>query len=390
MQPQSTESAGKIGVINGLRGVAIIGVVYGHLYGVHIDASDHTVTLGWFKFYGASLLTNGMHGVTLFFILSGFALTLPYFQNRRTMQSFADARAFYARRLRRLGPLYALCVLFCLTFIYPHEFYYWVPMMFTMAFSFNPNTFFPHFNPVLWTLAVEAAFSVVLPLVLIGVRRFGAKKMFLSALVFCFLMRFFSAANNWSETVGNGLLGRFDDFMTGVFLAYLFFHHRHTRIPYGLLIGLLFLVVGFQCSDFSFVVSVHHLQHLSSVRNVVHPLMYLLVELGCFFCIDALLRGRHRFAVWLMENPLLQMVGLMSYSLYVWHYIMLEPLKATLDAVHLVRYLIMLGLLSLVSYRFIEFGHVASIRKLLPSPRTVRFPLASWFRTSETSGTHPL
>lgn len=107
------------------------------------------------------------------------------------------------------------------------------------------------------------------------------------------------------------------------------------------------------------------------LTGTVRAFLYTLINIGCLFCVDALLRGRHRVMTWLFENPLLQMLGLMSYSIYVWHDIMIAPLNARLDAVHVVRYLMMVLFLSAVTYRFVEFGYITDFRKLLPSRRTV-------------------
>lgn len=390
MQPQSTESAGKIGVINGLRGLAIAGVLVVHLFGKYVNPADHMITIGPFRVFTTFLLTNSFQGVNLFLILSGFVLALPYFQGRRTIHSWADARAFYSRRLRRLGPLYAFCVLISMIFSYPHNLLFGLLMMFTMTFTLSNDMFYPSYNGVLWTLGLEAWFAVVFPLILITVRRFGIWRVFLFTMFSCLAVRLWSLSVYWSEPIANGLPGRLDDFMCGVLLAYLFTRQNAKPMRFGLPLGMLLLFIGCQMYDDSRTLEGSIVASEITMRKIIYPFFYSFSNLGFFFVVDALLRGKHRFLTWCLEHPLLQMTGLMSYSIYVWHFIMMQPLNPLMDSVHLVRYFIMLGLLSLVSYRFIEFGHVASIRKLLPSPRTVRFPLASWFRTSETSDTQPL
>ncbi len=94
----------------------------------------------------------------------------------------------------------------------------------------------------------------------------------------------------------------------------------------------------------------------------------LLVGLGVSMLIIGCARApRHRIAR-LLSTPALRTVGVMCFSLYVWH----EPVRvvtgrysvADLDGVALNAAL--LALLALISYRYIEFGHIRSWRSLFP------------------------
>lgn len=389
MQPDTTEvSAGKIGVINGLRGLAILAVITRHLIDNRIISTEHEVVVGPFSFFSTFIFTNGFQGVGLFFILSGFVLALPYLRGQRSIHSLADVRALYARRLRRLGPLYVLCALISMIFVYPHELITAVPMMFTMAFTFTNDAFFPLYNGVLWSLAVEVLFSLALPVIIVAIGRYGMRTVLMSAVVLATATRLFSSFIVLYHPLRDGLPGRIDDFMWGVFLAYLYVHHKHKSVPFALPIGLSLLFIA--CQMFDLDSALRHMgAPYGTYERLLYPLAFSFSNIGLFLCVDGVLRGRHRFVMWFLEGSLIQTLGLMSYSLYVWYDILIRALSAQMDFVHVVRYFIMLGLLSLVSYRFVEFGHIADFRKLLPSPRTVRFPLASWFRTSETPSTHP-
>ena len=83
-------SAGRVAGLAGLRGLAILLVLVSH---------------------GTGLLTAGLVGVLVFFVLSGFLITgLLLDELRRTGR--VSLPGFYARRVRRLLPLSAL-VLAC-------------------------------------------------------------------------------------------------------------------------------------------------------------------------------------------------------------------------------------------------------------------------------------
>jgi Acyltransferase family len=87
--------------IDGLRGVAICAVIFQHAFSHGI--SHALVAFGVIGF--PYLVDNGWMGVSLFFILSGFVLSLPYTGAETKFYDLAEVFAFYRRRARRLLPL---------------------------------------------------------------------------------------------------------------------------------------------------------------------------------------------------------------------------------------------------------------------------------------------
>jgi peptidoglycan/LPS O-acetylase OafA/YrhL len=88
---------GRRPALDGLRALAVLGVVAGHSL------------LPWSG-------NAGTTGVTVFFTLSGFLITRLLLEEHRATGR-VDIRAFYARRLRRLGPGLALFLSVSATFI---------------------------------------------------------------------------------------------------------------------------------------------------------------------------------------------------------------------------------------------------------------------------------
>jgi peptidoglycan/LPS O-acetylase OafA/YrhL len=82
----------------GLRGIAVLGVVFYHCH----PRFEHT----WF--YKPSLW--GWAGVNLFFVLSGFLITSILLESRTQPHYF---RNFYARRALRIWPVYVLVLVLC-------------------------------------------------------------------------------------------------------------------------------------------------------------------------------------------------------------------------------------------------------------------------------------
>jgi peptidoglycan/LPS O-acetylase OafA/YrhL len=87
---------------DGLRGLAIIGVLFNHLGPLSIpDGSPWLTPLVWSSKFGWT-------GVDLFFVLSGFLITGILFRHRKASNYFA---AFYTHRALRIFLLYFLLLL---------------------------------------------------------------------------------------------------------------------------------------------------------------------------------------------------------------------------------------------------------------------------------------
>ena len=313
------------------------------------------------------ILRSGFQGVALFFILSGFVLSVPYFSGHRNMSTFADAMAFYRRRFRRLFPLYAIVSMVSLAFFYPHHVLLQSLLLSTATFIFSQKHFMIASNWVLWSLGVEIWFSVLFPIILVGVYRFGIRSILLGGIFIGLLARTIGLLLSPDQVItplSGGPLGRLDDFILGIVLAHLWVHVRKRPLRFGFPLGLLMLMFGFFIFEYSFPADI--------IAVPLRILMNLCVGLGLFLIIDALIRGSRGVVRWLLERSWLQMIGLMCYSLYVWHGIMMVTMSAQSDLTHLFRYLLFLFLFSLLSYRYIEFGFVADVCRLLPTAWAAR------------------
>jgi len=97
--------------IDGLRFLAIFSVYIYHLAG---DVLRHSPSG-----FAESLASNGLFqvtqilnvGVPLFFVISGFILSLPFAQEHRKLRKPISLKKYFWRRLTRLEPPYFLCLL---------------------------------------------------------------------------------------------------------------------------------------------------------------------------------------------------------------------------------------------------------------------------------------
>jgi peptidoglycan/LPS O-acetylase OafA/YrhL len=103
----SPESASRLPALDGLRGIAILLVMFHHFQIVALGGPVQTF------FYDLSYF--GPHGVDLFFVLSGFLITGILLDSRGHTHYF---RNFYARRTLRIFPLYYTMIVLSL-FVLP-------------------------------------------------------------------------------------------------------------------------------------------------------------------------------------------------------------------------------------------------------------------------------
>lgn len=173
---------GTIAAIDGLRGIAVLWVVAFHYVVVRslagipdpwIDALARVPALD-------ALARNGFLGVDLFFLISGFLLAAPWFVHARAGIAPPSVRGFYARRVRRIVPAYYLQLVFLFALVLPllhHGRKYWRSDVYVDLWNAAAHALFLQntspltsgslgANGALWTLAVEAQFYLVLPLVM--------------------------------------------------------------------------------------------------------------------------------------------------------------------------------------------------------------------------------
>ena len=176
MQPKA--EARRLRALDGLRGYAALIVVIHHTLllapplAALYDPGAADPTPGWVQVLARSPLRifwAGGEAVCLFFVLSGFVLTLPFLGRR------ADWLGYYPRRLARLYlPVWAALLLSLLAFysvtrIRQDGLGYWVN---EHVFAYSVSTFLgdislasPSFlNSPLWSLKYEVEFSLALPL----------------------------------------------------------------------------------------------------------------------------------------------------------------------------------------------------------------------------------
>ena len=116
----------------------------------------------------STLLSRLDVGVAIFFVLSGFLLSRPYLARAAAGQRHPSTRHYYRKRAARILPVYAVAVVVALTLvdqqleIDPAE---WLRSLLLVDTYVQPQL--PQGLTQMWSLAVEVAFYVMLPLLMV-------------------------------------------------------------------------------------------------------------------------------------------------------------------------------------------------------------------------------
>lgn len=172
------ERIGHIEAIEGLRGVAVLWVIAFHYFILRSDRPlDPWIALVKEMRPLQVVVGNGYLGVDLFFLITGFLLTLPWLHAHARGAEAPSAWAFYRRRVLRIVPAYYvhLGVLFFLVvpLVLGPEF--WMRNLWFTLENLGAHLAFVHYftpvtsaslgvNGALWTLALEAQYYLLLPL----------------------------------------------------------------------------------------------------------------------------------------------------------------------------------------------------------------------------------
>jgi len=316
---QDARFPGHIPVLDGLRGVAIITVVW------------HNVTAGTYtgspinKF--VNLFSNsGWVGVQLFFVLSGFLITGLLLDQKGSQHQF---RNFFMRRMLRIFPLYysVLIAVFVLAPLvgfmpnwlsgdYQHQVWYWTYLN-NWAFAFGASG---HGISHFWSLAVEEQFYLVWPICVFFLSRRGLVRvcffLIASALVFrgalTWIAPEFAEKSAYTFTVARwdalaiGALAAVGVRNAFVWQRIVDFRAGWILLPLGYVLFFMFLYHNFGPVDAG----------IGVINQTVSAIIFGLWLLLSVRPVQASV-GRWNQAFLL--HPLLRIAGKYSYAIYVFH-----------------------------------------------------------------------
>lgn len=290
----------RFGSLDGWRAVAIFAVLFHH------TLADS---------FASPIAQEGRHGVTLFFVISGFLIITLVLRSQDSPAGFTLWK-FWGRRALRIFPIYYAILLFYVVAVhYAHrsddggQFFTNLPFFATFTTNWfvhatDSTTFF--FS---WSLAAEEQFYLVWPLIEVLVPR-PLPKFILLALVA--LTSRIAAAYAGFDADGSLPIRMLADIPLGIALgtglAHLLHHETSFRMAYR--------VLGrsgsaFGCLLFALIIAVIS-PFIGDAGEILVPIALLLM------IASTVIREDHDLALLLQWKPVVW-IGTVSYGMYMMH-----------------------------------------------------------------------
>lgn len=336
--------------LDGLRAIAVIFVIINH--------------------FSTKALPSGFLGVDIFFVLSGYVVSASLYK-RLSPNWYTFLFQFYARRIRRIFPALIFCVVVtgyigCLFIQHPQTSL--KAGMYSLLGASNIH-FYSHssdyFGEVArhnlftntWSLGVEEQFYVIFPIVLILVG-FSAHKRLLSTLVGLALTSFLAWV--WMS-------------MNNPPFSFFMIFTRFWELGLGCITFL--LVLQFKTYAFTSRQKIGAAIALGLILVIAilpKQVMLYSTPLMCFSVAALIFFMRAESAtVRLLSRPEMVRIGILSYSLYLWHWpvISLSVQTVGISAYTIIFQILVMLLLAQFSFVFIErpFRYGKLLRKDLVS-----------------------
>jgi peptidoglycan/LPS O-acetylase OafA/YrhL len=346
-----------IPAIDGLRAIAVVAVILYHL--------------------GFDWIPGGFLGVDLFFVISGYVITRLLLDSIE-ISGGLNLRAFYLARLRRLLP--ALIFMIVTTAITVGI---WAPDTMKRFLADTPFALTGTMNwwlvgreldyfetigrpPLLqhtWSLAVEAQFYLIWPLILLLILKwFGKKRVAIASLFFAaisgtaLLLVSLSLDANNASSVSHIYFGT-DTHSIGLFLGAAL---AVSWVPQNFK-----EVVSRKAQDFidaigvvGFIGILATFLLIDADNPSLYKIAFPLAGLFGAAIVTSIVHPASRFAP-ILQNRVLLWIGERSYAIYIWHWIIFQVTRPDIDlagqdwALLALRILIVLALAD-ISLRYIE------------------------------------
>jgi peptidoglycan/LPS O-acetylase OafA/YrhL len=301
-----------IATADGIRCIAILNVVFGHIF-VFLNArSSPELINGKAQILLSSLFANPGLGLNIFFVLSGFLLIIPfanYHLNKNDKPSLAE---YYLRRIIRLELPYFVALTFSAIFlvfvIHNFSFSYLFPRYISSIFYTN-HLFYqvhPEPLPIAWSLETEVQFYILVPVIAYV---FKCTKIVRRIILLCCIFLLPILISQFPFLYKVYFLTQCPFFFAGILIADIYLTESkiiklNNIIPY---FGILLITI------IAWYIPIFSTRFLTDV--LLYPIciavfIYLVIAYDLFY---------HFFT-----NIYVKAIGLMSYTIYLWHYMMIS------------------------------------------------------------------
>ncbi len=333
--------------IDGLRAIAVVAVI---IYHAEINL------------FGYDFFKGGFLGVDIFFVISGYLITSIILKELNYSETFSFYY-FYERRIRRIIPVLVFVIILSIPFAWisltPVDFVDFAKSIaYSLGFSSNLYFYFSGqeysalnglYKPFLhtWSLSVEEQYYLFFPILLFFSFKYF-KKYLLSIFLFLIISSIIFSeigSKNFSSLNFYILPSRIWEILLGSLVAYqeTFNNFNTKKNSYKI-----FPLLGFSLILISFVYFDHSVRHPSIITLI--PILGVILII-CFIDKKSILNK-------ILSSKIFVGTGLISYSLYLWHYPIFAFARITEITSGEVSKKIIMGFaiitISIFSYFFIE------------------------------------
>jgi len=334
--------------IDGLRAIAVIAVILYHC----------KITI-----FTNELFKGGFLGVDIFFVISGYLITSIILKELILTGSFS-IKYFYERRIRRILPVLILVILVSL-------FFAWMYLLPDSFIDFSKSVLYSigfisniYFNisdqeygvdsgllkPFLhtWSLSVEEQFYIIFPIFLLLTYR-NFKKYLVHIFLLVFLISLGLAefsSRNYPSISFYSIHTRIWELIIGSILAYFEIklgHRSKNQTLNKIFPGVGLILIAYSFTFFN--------------DEMIHPSFYTLLPIiGVSFIIW--FSNRDELITKILSTKFFVGIGLISYSLYLWHYPIFSIARVNYfledNIIDKVLFIIIIFFISVISYHFVE------------------------------------
>lgn len=368
--------------LDSIRGLAAISVMLGHFVFIFPQVADVNFEhAAWYvkliKYSPAHMFIAGHEAVLLFFILSGFVLSIPFNNN----QNFSYSTYIIKRICRIYLPyLVAISLAMLMSVTFYSSDMSGLSSQINWESSLNIKAVLEHlffigsyqnglYDPVIWSLIHEMRISIIFPFLMYFVLKNSWKK----TLLFAVLV---SIVGYVMTTISINVLGIKTDFFHTLYFTSLFIIGAllaKYRVPIVQRIQLLsrpvkvllilFGILAYTNSWWTYSIPVmnNEVFHISLINDYL-TVWGIVIFIVMSFSLKTLLK--------LLETKLLMFFGKISYSLYLYHVICLKVLVSSLygllntEVILLITLIISIAVATL-SYKYIELPSIRLGKKLV-------------------------
>lgn len=338
-----TELSTRVRGADGLRAIACLLVIWHHIT-QRLNPESLPAWLKTVHFFGM----RGEVGVSLFFVLSGCLLSLPFWTSHLNGTTMPRLRNYAVHRAARIVPAYWLNLILC-TFLALWLFNLhinWARLLSGLFFinSYHYSTFFPaELNGPLWSIGLEVSCYVLLPFVLFSIiktsKTFSAAALTLFAwiatlqLINPWIIRTFMTSNDlkgWQYGLTGGakqwlpywnIDTFFTQFLLGTFAA-LFIAWFRSR---GLRTSLIYDLVSVAAIALAILVVSRRLDPGNPDSFTHQPYV---APFYAFFMALALAAASSSRILWIaLDNRLFRWIAKISFGIYLWHMVVISYIE---------------------------------------------------------------